>query len=272
MQTLARRTVDINSYNSIIQQQPADRTSNQYSYIPTTQVISVLEKHGWLPVLAGEVKVRKDDRKGFQKHIIKFANPSVTLQNSDALCPEIVLTNSHDGFASFCLQAGLFRFVCSNGMIVADSVFSKHRIRHQGYTDDAVSLAIEEICDTVPTIGGKVEEFQGIELTKDEKGIFANAALIAKYGEDAMREREFSTDRLLTAYRRNDEQPTLWATLNTVQEKLIKGGRFELKQDTRYRSDYKRPKQSRGVNSISENIRINQALWQLTEKMAELKA
>jgi len=40
----------------------------------------------------------------------------------DSLVPEIVLTNSHDGYASFQLMAGVFKFVCSNGMIVADSL------------------------------------------------------------------------------------------------------------------------------------------------------
>jgi hypothetical protein len=264
----------INRFASIVQSASAERTSKKYSFIPTSRVISVLEKHGWYPCLAGEMKCRDLTRVGFQKHIVKFRNNAITMNNQDRLQPEIVLTNSHDGFASFCIQAGLYRFVCSNGLIVADSVFSSHRIRHMGYTDNAVSLAIEEICDNVPKIGNKVEDFQAIDLTKDEQGIYASAAITAKYGEDEVKTREFSQDRLLLPVRLDDNKPTLWNTFNSVQEKLIKGGKFEVKTEESRYSSYQRKtlKRARAVNSISENVRINQALWLLTEKMAELKA
>jgi len=260
----------IDRFSSITKSGSAERTSDKYSFIPTSRVISVLEKHNWYPVLAGEMKCRDEKRRGFQKHIVKFRNNSVTMNNQDKMQPEIILTNSHDGFASFCIQSGLYRFVCGNGLIVADSTFSKHSIRHRGYTDQAVSLAIDEICDSVPLIGSKVNDFQTIELTKDEKGIFAMAALTAKYGEEALAERDFDVDLLLEPTRRADKAPVLWDTFNTVQEKLLKGGRFEHKETGNY---YRRKTvvKSRGVNSIPENIRINKALWLLTEKMAELK-
>lgn len=264
--------ITLDRFESINQNHSADRTSKKYSFIPTSRVINALEKKGWLPVLAGEMKCRNDSRIGFQKHIIKFRNDAVTMANSDRLQPEIVLTNSHDGYASFCLQAGLFRFVCSNGLIVADSVFAAHHIRHMGYTDQAVYMSIEKICDTVPQIGQKVNDFQAIEMTKDEQGVFAMAALTAKYGEAAIKTREFSPDRLLSTWRHEDNKPTLWSTFNTVQEKLIKGGRYEVKTENDWRGrEYKSNRKARAVNSISENIRINQALWVLTEEMAKLK-
>jgi len=53
-----------------------------------------------------------------------------------------------------------------------------------------------------------------------------------------------------------------------IQEKFLKGGRYAVK-DTGY--GYNRTQKVRGVNSITENVRLNKALWTLTEKMAELK-
>jgi len=264
------QSLELNKFKSIMQSEAADRTSQKYSLIPTMRVIDVLSKHNWLPVLAGEMKCRDNARVGFQKHIVKFRNSAVTIRNIDQIQPEIILTNSHDGYASFCLQAGLYRFVCSNGLICADSVFSKHSIRHQGYTDQSVSLAIEEICDRVPTIGNKVTDFQAIDLTPDEKGIFAVAALTAKYGTEELKTRDFNILRLLQAPRTQDKGNSLWHTFNVVQEKLIKGARFEEKEYT-HLPHLKHSVKARGVNSIPENIRINQALWTLTEKMAELK-
>ncbi len=263
--------MDIANFSSINQDHAADHTSKKYSYIPTTQVVSVLENHGWFPVMAKEMNSRKEENKGFQKHMLAFRNQKVTIKNKDQLFPQIILTNSHDGLASFCLQAGIYRLVCGNGMVVADSMLETKKIRHMGYTDQAVSMAVEEICDTVPTIGRRVNDFQIIDLTPDEKGVFAQAALIAKYGEEEVEKRDFNTDRLLLPMRYADQAPTLWSTFNTVQEKLINGGTFETKTDPD-RPWRKKTGKARAVNSISENIRINKALWMLTEKMAELKA
>ena len=264
--------IDLERFDSIQQGDSAGRTSGKYSFIPTTTVVNVLEKHGWEPVRASEVKCRDLERRGFQKHLIRFRNSKIIIKNKDQLRPEIVLTNAHDGLASFILQAGIFRVVCANGLIVADSVFAKHRICHMGYTDHKVSLAIEAMCDSVPKIGNKVEEFQAIDMTKDEQGVFAMAALAMKYGEEAVEERKFLTDALLYPSRSCDKEHTLWNTYNTIQEKFIKGGRFEVKE---VKSGYYRGREklgrSRGCNSINESIRINKGLWMLIERMAELK-
>lgn len=265
-------TIALDKFEAINQDSRADRTSARYAHIPTTRVVSVLEHHGWLPVLAGQSRTRNRALAGFQKHIIKFQNPALSLvSHGDQLAPEIVLTNSHDGLASFCLSAGLFRFVCANGLIIADSVFQACRIRHQGYTDQAVSLAIEEICESVPRVGGRVADFQAINLTRNEQGIFAEAALIARHGEEEYNSREWNFDRMLRPVRSADAAPTLWNTMNLIQEKIIKGGRYEVKTpDTRH-PNYKRTGKARAVNSIPENLRINKAIWTLTEKMAALK-
>jgi hypothetical protein len=50
------------------------------------------------------------------------------------LSQELFLTNSHDGFNSFQFRVGIYRLVCSNGLVVADEEFSAFRIRHKGYT------------------------------------------------------------------------------------------------------------------------------------------
>ena len=241
--------------------------SSKYSFIPTTTVINAFAQKGWMPVKASEVRCLKEERKGFQKHLIRFRQEN-SIAVLDEVHPEIVLTNSHDGLASFQIMAGLFRLVCLNGLVVADSTFAKHSIRHMGYTDQAVHLAIEELSDSIPMITNKVKDFKEIELTKNEKGIFAAAALTMKYGENALDERDFDIDNLTAPVRRADTDPTLWAGFNTIQEKFIRGGRFEKKT-----SDYgfKHTVKARGTKNINEDIRINRGLWLLTEKMAELK-
>ena len=47
--------------------------------------------------------------------------------------PELFLVNIHDRSSAYQLHAGIFRFVCSNGMILADSVFARIIITHLNF-------------------------------------------------------------------------------------------------------------------------------------------
>jgi hypothetical protein len=263
-------TGDISTLDSIMSQTAREGVSSKYAFIPTTHVVNTLETLGWKPVRCTEERVHPESgRKGYQKHLIRFRQfnaPSV--MERDQVYPEIILTNSHDGLASFQLDAGLYRVACANGLTVADSVFSTYRIKHMGYADRHVQEAVEAMMDTVPQIGESVKRFDEIELTPDEQGVYAMAAVEAKYGDS----REVRIDRMLQPLRYADNVPTLWATFNRVQEKLIRGGKFAIKSEEIGGVKYKKTVKSRGVTALTEDIRINKALWILTEKMAELKA
>ena len=157
---------DLTPYPTLNQGESFDTTSDKYSLIPTTRVITVLDNLGWKPVQIAEMRCNNKDRLGFQKHLIKFQNNMLVMGDGKHI-PEIVLTNSHDGKASFKLIAGIFRLVCSNGLIVADSTLMSHNIRHIGYTDQAVRLAVESICDSVPQVASKIHDFNEIRGNQD---------------------------------------------------------------------------------------------------------
>ncbi|MDP1007938.1 DUF932 domain-containing protein, partial [Klebsiella pneumoniae] len=52
---------------------------------------------------------------------------------------EIILLNSHDGTSSYQMLAGMFRFVCHNGLVCGDTT-ADIRVPHKG---DVVSQVIE---------------------------------------------------------------------------------------------------------------------------------
>jgi hypothetical protein len=60
----------------------------------------------------------------------------------------------------------------------------------------------------------------------------------------------------------------LWTTFNVVQENIIRGGLRGRKRSSNGRM---RNMTTRPVKALDRNIKLNQALWVLTEKMAELK-
>lgn len=279
--------VDLTNLKSVNAEHALNGTSGKYAFIPTTRVIDTLESQGWFPAKASEKRVNSVVRQGFQEHLIRFRQQNDVVQVGD-LIPEIVLKNSHDGLSSFQIMAGIFRLVCSNGMIVADSLFATHRIKHIGYRDQDVIDATFSVMSTTPKIMNRVEEFKQVILSPQEQLVLAESALTAKYGEPKEDEvplnQKFNLEWLAFPVRKQDRmtdvgrlenrglninlaENTLWNSFNILQEKLVeKGGRFAKAQ-----ANSIRVKKARKVTSVSENVRINQALWQLAEKMAELK-
>ena len=58
---------------SIFASQPVADVSDRYSFLPTSSVLDGMRSHGWMPVRAEEQHVRTAERRGFQKHRIRFA-------------------------------------------------------------------------------------------------------------------------------------------------------------------------------------------------------
>ena len=55
------------------------KTSERYSFIPTSKPMEVLAQHGWFPAKVQEAKTRIAENRGFQKHLIRFQNDSMPL-------------------------------------------------------------------------------------------------------------------------------------------------------------------------------------------------
>lgn len=260
---------DIMQYKAVTSQgRFTGKTSDKFTFIPTTHVLDILGRQGWLPAKINQARVMIPEREGFQKHMIRLRhhdninNPLVP----GGLIPEIVLTNAHDGTSSFQLMAGIYRIICGNGLVVADSMFATHKVLHMGFQDQKVIDAVYDVVESTPRILGRVNEFKQITLSRPEQEALAESALAVRYDDAQLTEKKFDVPALLQPRRRDDADPTLWSTYNVLQEKLVTGGRFEQNAHRRYVKN-----KVRGISSVGENIRINKGLWMLTEKMAELK-
>ena len=122
----ARETVAISDEElrrvvpSIFASQPIEGVSDRYSFLPTSSILRGMRENGWVPVRAEEQSVRTEARRGFQKHLIRFARTEhLQTWEKNQVRPEVVLLNSHDKSSAYQLHCGLFRLVCLNGMVVA---------------------------------------------------------------------------------------------------------------------------------------------------------
>jgi hypothetical protein len=264
---------DLIAYPSIMATHPAGRTSSRYTFIPTTRVIEQLERSGFYPVKCQESKAN-EERKGFQKHLVRFRQPGASPIGIDQIFPEIVLTNSHDAGAAFILMAGLFRLVCTNGMIVGESLAAPIRINHVGYKDQAVREAVAMIGEQLPRVMDRADQFKALEMTPADREVFGFNALRIKYGDEAVATRSFEIPALMEPRRAADRMDNLWAAYNVVQERLVEtGGKIERRTLQRRRWDYN-AREYRQVTKMrnvqpthgpTENVRVNKDLWNLAE-------
>ena len=82
------------------QTKASNAVSENYTFIPTSKIIDDMDALGWKVGQATMVRSRKNS--GFQKHLIKFFNPSIEINGDDGtMYPQVLLTNSHDGKSSF---------------------------------------------------------------------------------------------------------------------------------------------------------------------------
>lgn len=261
IQKLAPSVFALNAHESM---------SARYTQIPTIRIVDALRGEGWAPVLAQETRVRDASRAGYAKHLIRFRHVDdlqrVAVKNETV--SEIVLLNAHDGSSSYQIHAGLYRFVCGNGMVVSDSTFSKRCVRHSGDIVGNVIEGVYEIVNDLPTVCEKIESFRAISLTSEEQAVFGKSAIQLRW-DDEEKAPPVTPERVISAKRTEDKTNDLWTVFNRVQENILKGGLRGHVRDERTGA-YKKTT-TREVKSVTENVKLNKALWSLAEGMAQLK-
>lgn len=238
---------------------PIEAVSSKYSFLPTLTAINYLRDAGWLPVMAGQANVRKEERMGFQKHLIRFSRPDLVVGEHRM---DLLLYNSHDRGCAFKLIGGVFRFVCANGMVVGDKM-AEYSHRHVGFSPEKFIESAGHINGYVEKTADVIEDWQTIEMTEVEQNTFAKVAHNYIYPEQ--KKAPIRADQLLSTRRYEDSnKKDLWTTFNTIQENTLRGG-------LRGRNAKGRRTTTRAVKSIDKDKRLNQALWLMAEEMGKLK-
>jgi Domain of unknown function (DUF932) len=126
--------------SSIFASGPLNGLSSRYTFVPTTDIVAGLREKQWLPVYVEQHRPRSSERFGFQKHLIRFRRAE-QMETLDEWNAELVLTNSHDAGCAYLLQVGIFRRLCSNGLVVAGDGFEAIRFRHASLRTEGVVQA-----------------------------------------------------------------------------------------------------------------------------------
>lgn len=232
--------------------------SARYTYIPTSDVLKALRREGFSPFMVCQTRTRDADKHEHTKHMVRLRHASqITSQEAN----EIILLNSHDGSSSYQMLAGVFRFVCSNGMVCGDTV-ADVRIRHSGEIIQNVIEGAFSVLDGFENVNSQMDGMKSLALNSGQQMAFARAALSLKYDTD-LAPAPVTEAALLAPRRTEDRGHDLWTTFNKVQEGLLRGG---LRGRRAKGSSFT----TRPVTGINQNIQLNRALWVLAEEMRKL--
>ena len=232
--------------------------SKKYLFVNTETIIDDLEKLGWLPVQAAQRKSRKEGGTIFSKHMVAFQNPEIKITSADGddAYPRILLTNSHDGMQAFKFSVGIFRLVCSNGLVVADEQFSDFKIKHKGYTFGELRNVVRQAVEDLPNRVQVMNDMKNRILTEDEKRKMALDAMLIRAGVKELKYDEETITDILDPKREADKGDDLWRVFNVIQEKVTQGDFHAALTGAKVRK-------VRKIKSFEKDMKVNKGLFKL---------
>jgi hypothetical protein len=245
--------------------------SERFKPIPTIEILRALTKEGFVPVGAKQSRTRTEGKANFTKHLIRLrrVDDGRSYSVGDNVC-EILLKNANDGTSAYELMAGIFRIRCLNSLVAQVGTVEAIRVRHSGDVAGKVIEGTYSVLNETEKVLAAPQDWSGILLNTDEQAILAEAAHLLRFGDAQGEVRTpIKPAQLLIPRRHGDDANDLWTTFNLLQENTIKGGLRGVSRDEYGRL---RRVKSRAVKGIDQDIRLNKALWTLSQKMAELKA
>jgi hypothetical protein len=228
-------TLDNNNIRNV------QRIKQKEFYIPTLDVITKLQDEGWQ--LSGVAEQRGKNRK-ITSNYVQLQHPDFAVQNSkgkDEAFTSITLSNSCNGSRPLQMSLGLFRQVCTNGLIRFDQHAETEKIKH-------IEVNARDLDRFVVSMNGKASQLLTEVNEMKHKGLSLED--MRKLAHEAARLRynnldDINIDDLLIVNRVEDESNDLWTIFNRIQENL-----------------------THDVKNMSEDIRLNQQLFSLVENFA----
>lgn len=232
---------------------PAPQLSERYVMVSTAEVIEGMRREGWEVAAATSAAPRKNSAQ-HTRHMIDFRRPETPV--IDGLVPRVLFLNSHDGSTSARVMAGLFRFVCANGLVVGNMTH-QHSARHSGYGATEFVNEMNRLAEQFRAAQERMARWQERELTSAQMRTYAQLVSQLRYGDAYAYE-----GSILTPRRAEDDAGTLYAVFNRAQENAVRGGIPGMSRSGRRAT-------ARPLAELDRDVNFNAALWRLTEELEE---
>ena len=229
---------------AIFTKTPSPKVSNRYSFADSEYYLQKFIDADWFIHSARQVSKSE------------YAPHQVILRNKDIatvgdLLPQLIFTNSHNGIKKMTMDTGIYRLVCSNGLVVPTSITQSLSIKHIDLGDSTTDTIVNSFYEKIPIIMNNIDRMRNKILTNDEIDNFTYNALQIRFINAV----GININDVVKPSRIEDYSDDLWTIFNVVQEKLIRGG-IQLPSK----------RHSRPINNFVNDNDINTKLWQLAEQ------
>jgi hypothetical protein len=228
-------TLDVNNIKNI------QRIKTKEFYIPTLDVITKLQDEGWH--ITGVNEQRGKNRK-ITNNYVQLQHPDFAIKNNkgknEALA-SLTITNSCNGGKPLQLDLGVYRQVCSNGLIAFDQAAESETIKHIQVNYSNLDHFIANISRKTSTILNEFGKLKNTNLSVDEMRRLAYESAKLRYDNLD----DINIDDLLSINRIEDEGNDLWMVFNRIQENL-----------------------TADISNLTEDIRLNKQLFALADQYA----
>jgi hypothetical protein len=239
--------------------------SSKYTHIPTSVLMEDMAKLGWVAVKAQQQNSRDENKRIHKKHLVTFRNPNVKVESKegDDIYPQILIMNSHDGTSSFQFRVGIFRVVCSNGLVICTEDFGKTTLRHSGYSFEHLQSVVRELTNNIPKTIEMLNVLNKVQLDEHQQQAFVQKAMEIRFGKE-IENIGFDSQELLKSFRKEDDGNTIWKILNRVQERLV-NGTFHYSKTSNQTKKYKK---ARSIKNFKRDVELNERLFKLAYEYA----
>ena len=236
----------------------ANNVSDRYQFVSTREILERVQEYGWRITNA-----TAQSQSPYAQHRITLVQESdFKIQDHQEGVPRIEMFNSHNRTKRLMFAIGFFRFVCSNGLMVASGPTETIRTKHR-FSGDRLSEIMEQvsqISSRFPKIIGTINDFKQRELNDQEQLDFVKYAIRGRFNYRPEMPKRFQdmgrvSERLLESRRDADTGNSTWQVYNRVQENMVRGV-----------EGFTRP-----INGYFDSIRVNQLLWKGAETTLEHK-
>ena len=225
------------------------RMSNKYAFTNTYDIVKHIHSKGF------KVSSVQGGHKTHAAVMVRMRNASYDMRDR---APEICLLDSHDGTKRLKLMLGMIEFVCMNGMVVGDMLYSRAFTHIAPDLMEQVILELEDIDEHVDKLHARVDRMRAHMTNIGERMLLADAAIYQRFGTS--RAASFVADmrqNMLRVRREADNDNNLYTVLNVIQENVLRGGMM-------YETNHTIRRVS-AISNVNRNVNINQALWMTAE-------
>jgi hypothetical protein len=212
------------------------------TYINPLEIVKILQEDGWK--LKG-VDEHRNNKRQIVSHYLDLQHPDFIIKDINGKgtsLASIKIQNNCSGNKPIQLNLGMYRQVCSNGLIAKTDI-SKSSIPHINMDYNTLYNKIQNLQSEIEPTLKYFQNFQNYTLTEAQMNKFLHEAVRLRYNEKELE--KVNINSLLLPNRKEDEGNNLFNVFNRVQENLTSN-----------------------IKNNNQDILLNQQLFSLADQYA----